>query len=247
MGKAFVAKLAKAGARDPEALAAWIGRKKHGKAAFRRLAAGGRENGKSSGESSSPAPKPSTRSSKPAGQAVSDAKVADAQARNDEQAAQRPTVQEPGGFTAEEERKLSAAARQTANMDHGQLQAYEETYKPTPASTRDDHLRYEAVQRELKRRKDEAERAVHAGVEHVRALNEGAREASLDRMGEGITRTRLRRMTNEDVERNYRYVKAVILTAADYDMRFSRADEAKLHAVAGALTRELNERHRKPL
>jgi len=38
MGKAFVAKLAREGARDPEALAAWIGRHKHGKAAFQRLA-----------------------------------------------------------------------------------------------------------------------------------------------------------------------------------------------------------------
>lgn len=41
MGKAFVAKLAKEGARDPEALAAWIGRRKHGKA-FGKLAAAGR-------------------------------------------------------------------------------------------------------------------------------------------------------------------------------------------------------------
>lgn len=39
MGKAFVAKLAKEGARDPEALAAWIGRKKHGKGVFQKLAA----------------------------------------------------------------------------------------------------------------------------------------------------------------------------------------------------------------
>lgn len=42
MGKAFVAKLAKEGARDPEALAAWIGRKKHGKA-FAKLSAAGRK------------------------------------------------------------------------------------------------------------------------------------------------------------------------------------------------------------
>lgn len=38
MGKAFVAKLAKRGARDPEALAAWIGRHKYGKKAFSNLA-----------------------------------------------------------------------------------------------------------------------------------------------------------------------------------------------------------------
>lgn len=37
MGKAFVAKLAKGGARDPEALAAWIGRNKHGKEGFQKL------------------------------------------------------------------------------------------------------------------------------------------------------------------------------------------------------------------
>lgn len=38
MGRAFVAKLARKGARDPEALAAWIGRRKWGKAAFQRRA-----------------------------------------------------------------------------------------------------------------------------------------------------------------------------------------------------------------
>ncbi|GGW41299.1 hypothetical protein [Streptomyces xantholiticus] len=43
MGKAFVAKLAREGARDPEALAAWIGRKKFGKRAFQRLAKAGRD------------------------------------------------------------------------------------------------------------------------------------------------------------------------------------------------------------
>lgn len=43
MGRAFVAKLARKGARDPEALAAWIGRQKHGKAAFQRLAKAGRD------------------------------------------------------------------------------------------------------------------------------------------------------------------------------------------------------------
>jgi hypothetical protein len=44
MGKAFVNKLAKEGARDPEALAAWIGRKKHGAKAFGKLAAAGKRN-----------------------------------------------------------------------------------------------------------------------------------------------------------------------------------------------------------
>jgi hypothetical protein len=39
----FVSKLAAAGARDPEALAAWIGRKKHGKAAFAKLSSGGQK------------------------------------------------------------------------------------------------------------------------------------------------------------------------------------------------------------
>lgn len=43
MGKAFVAKLARKGARDPEALAAWIGRQKHGRRAFQNLAKAGRE------------------------------------------------------------------------------------------------------------------------------------------------------------------------------------------------------------
>ncbi|MEU6649505.1 hypothetical protein ABZ904_08660 [Streptomyces sp. NPDC046900] len=42
MGKAFVAQLARKGARDPEALAAWIGRHKYGRKAFQRLAKAGR-------------------------------------------------------------------------------------------------------------------------------------------------------------------------------------------------------------
>lgn len=43
MGKAFVAKLARKGARDPEALAAWIGRRKLGKRPFQKLARTARE------------------------------------------------------------------------------------------------------------------------------------------------------------------------------------------------------------
>lgn len=43
MGKAFVARLAKQGARNPEALAAWIGRQKFGGKAFARLAKAGRD------------------------------------------------------------------------------------------------------------------------------------------------------------------------------------------------------------
>ncbi|TLQ43478.1 hypothetical protein [Streptomyces marianii] len=43
MGRAFVAKLARQGARDPQALAAWIGRRKLGKAAFQRIAKQGRD------------------------------------------------------------------------------------------------------------------------------------------------------------------------------------------------------------
>lgn len=58
MGKAFVAKLAKQGARDPEALAAWIGRKKHGKS-FAKLAAAGRK--KQTGESAKPSGRPAQK------------------------------------------------------------------------------------------------------------------------------------------------------------------------------------------
>ncbi|WP_125935288.1 hypothetical protein [Streptomyces sp. WAC 06738] len=36
-------KLAARGARDPDALAAWIGRRKHGKARFQKLSAAGRD------------------------------------------------------------------------------------------------------------------------------------------------------------------------------------------------------------
>lgn len=42
MPSAFVAKLAREGARNPEALAAWIGRKKHG-TSFAKLATAGRK------------------------------------------------------------------------------------------------------------------------------------------------------------------------------------------------------------
>lgn len=48
--KALKKKLAKKGVRDPGALAADIGRKKHGKAKFQKLAAAGR---KTSGSSKS--------------------------------------------------------------------------------------------------------------------------------------------------------------------------------------------------
>lgn len=56
MGKAFVAKLAKEGARDPEALAAWIGRNKHGAKAFKKLSKAGQKKGDAK---SSDKPKPS--------------------------------------------------------------------------------------------------------------------------------------------------------------------------------------------
>lgn len=39
------AKLAAEGARDEDALAAWIGRRKHGKRRFQQLAAAGRRSG----------------------------------------------------------------------------------------------------------------------------------------------------------------------------------------------------------
>ncbi|NNJ04156.1 DUF3560 domain-containing protein [Streptomyces sp. PKU-MA01144] len=48
-----MAKLAKEGARDPEALAAWIGRRKHGKA-FGKLAAAGRKKGTSKSAAEAP-------------------------------------------------------------------------------------------------------------------------------------------------------------------------------------------------
>lgn len=62
MGKAFVAKLAKEGARDPEALAAWIGRKKHGRAAFAKLSAKGRK--KRAETSEKPAEAPEVRTAR---------------------------------------------------------------------------------------------------------------------------------------------------------------------------------------
>jgi hypothetical protein len=55
MGKAFVAKLAKEGARDPEALAAWIGRNKHGGKAFAKLAAVGRKKSRDDGRNATAA------------------------------------------------------------------------------------------------------------------------------------------------------------------------------------------------
>ncbi len=40
--KALSGKLKKQGAKNPDALAAWIGRKKYGKKKFQKLAAGGK-------------------------------------------------------------------------------------------------------------------------------------------------------------------------------------------------------------
>jgi len=44
--KKLTGQLAKKGAKNPKALAAWIGRKKYGKAKFQKLSAKGRKKGK---------------------------------------------------------------------------------------------------------------------------------------------------------------------------------------------------------
>lgn len=59
------------------------------------------------------------------------------------------------GFTEDEERVLTATAKNTARMNLGQLQGYRDAYKPgtlTTGRTRQDDLCYEAILRELARR-----------------------------------------------------------------------------------------------
>lgn len=233
MGKAFVAKLAKEGARDPEALAAWIGRKKHGGAAFKKLSAKGRKDG--GDKSASTAQKPSGRTRQPSGEAAKAAPSGDQRGAS--------------GFTEAEERQLKATAAQTSKMNLGQLQAYEQAYKPGTLSTgrtREDDLRYEAVQRELKRR-EQAGKQIDSGLDRVRALNRGARGGSLDRMAEGVGPMRLRRMSDADVERNIQLVTALSQAAEDIDRRLDRKDASLLYNVGHALRSERARRNRTPI
>ncbi|GGV68855.1 hypothetical protein GCM10010294_25020 [Streptomyces griseoloalbus] len=397
MGKAFVAKLAREGARDPEALAAWIGRKKHGKA-FAKLAAKGRKD-----KSKRPAEPPEVRGARArvqaaekraaaaresadrANQSASDAygrfaggqkiltghysersalrdrsradsrtrraiaatetaKRAEAEVRTAQAEAQgaemraarsrpwgkgdfqagdivqigragRPgesyqvvranaksvtvsrghagmdnksipydkvlsrtrdgeTSSDPGadrpatgtpdpakgqqsdgeqraaaGFTAEEERTLEATKAQTAKMNMGQLQAFEEAYRPGSSTstgrTRADDLRHEAVRREIERR----HAAVQKGMDEVRKLNRGAHQGSfmMGQRPEGVEGMRLRRMSDENVNRNLQLVLALTRAVEENGTPMSRPDKSLLYDVASALRRENRRRNLPPV
>lgn len=375
MGKAFVAKLAKQGARDPEALAAWIGRKKHGKA-FAKLSAKGRKD--SGGSTTSTPRKPAdspARAALPSPEerrAAGIASIAAANARAAEQARQeqaerrqrnaaaleringapgkvtrkamtpeerklvnyeasgaalqvanyerlrpfadeaaqtnridvlksrafhkaraqrikngwavpgednptetpaapeprrvdpvaearernrqaeqervdRPAQQERAadGFTAEEERTLEATKAQTAKMNMGQLQAFEEAYRPGSSTstgrTRTDDLKHEAVRREIERRHD----TVRRGMDEVRKLNRGARGGSfmMGTRNEGVEGMRLRRMSDEKVNRNLQLVTALAKAVDEYGTPMSRPDQSLIYDVLSALRRENSRRN----
>lgn len=356
MGKAFVAKLAKEGARDPQALAAWIGRKKHGGKAFGKLAAAGRKNG-SKGDAKAEPPRPASQSPeerRAAGIAAvvahQDRQVARARQENaerrqrnaealarindapgrttrkamtkeernlvnyeangaalyadqferlrpfaDESAqtnrvdvlkarafqkarAERikngwsvpgePTPTETGnerpasdgragdkareqaspqdqGFTEEEERQLAATAQQTARMNMGQLQAFEQALKPTATRTRREALQHEAVRREIARRHD----AVREGMNQVRKMNQGAGKGSfmMGQRPEGVSGQRLRRMSDDDVNRNLQITVAVMKASEEQGAPMSREDKSMLFDVMSALRRENSRRGLPPV
>lgn len=230
MGKAFVAKLAKQGARDPEALAAWIGRKKHG-AAFGKLAAAGKKSG-SAGDKKSPPRKRAAPSSAP---------------KAPKPAAETPATN-AGGFTADEERQLAATAPQTARMNMGQLQAFEEAYRPGTLGTgrpRGDDLRHEAVRREIERRHE----AVRKGMDRVRQMNQGAGKGSfmMGERAEGVNGQRLRRMSDDDVNRNLQLTVAVMKASEEQGPPMSRKDKTLLFDVMSALRRENSRRDLPPV
>jgi hypothetical protein len=240
MGKAFVAKLAKEGARDPEALAAWIGRKKHGTKAFAQLAAKGRKEG---GASSSPS------SSRPPQASADRLAATTARAPLSDQRAKEEDQNTPSGFTAEEEQTLEAAKAQTAKMDMGQLQEFEAAYRPgsntSAGRTRADDLRHEAVRREIERRHD----LVQKGMDEVRKLNRGADQGSfmMGRRPEGVDGMRLRRMSDEKVNQNLALVLSLSRAVEDNGTRISRTDNALLYGVASALRRENRRRNLPPV
>lgn len=357
MGKAFVAKLAKAGARDPEALAAWIGRKKHG-AAFGKLAKAGKEKASakpaarqqrqmtpgqaaerarkaSAAVADHDAPKPTTRNGRPgyiapgspefdattsarlhrkaqtereaaakayadagntqkaqheqwaadqhaAGAAIAeqiakDGGTSDARSklpmvsssvqqmdaataetdRAVERGREQAGSQQPGtsnsderdtpqsGFTEAEERQLAATASQTARMNMGQLQAYEEAYKPSATRTRREALQHEAVRREIARRHD----AVREGMNQVRKMNQGAGKGSfmMGQRPEGVSGQRLRRMSDEDVNRNLQLAVALMKASEEQGAPMSREDKTLLYDVTSALRRENSRRNLAPV
>ncbi|MER5482926.1 hypothetical protein ABT024_06880 [Streptomyces sp. NPDC002812] len=226
MGKAFVAKLAKEGARDPEALAAWIGRKKHG-ASF------GKKQGaeKKSGDGKKEAPsKGKTRaaSKKPPPAA---AQGADNSSRNG------------AGFTEQEEQTLTAASSQARRMDLGQLLTHRHK---SGERTREDELRAEAASRELERRKTEAQQRMAPAMESIRKLTSGSKSGSfmMGTSAEGVSSQRLRRMSDEDLARNLQLARAVGEVDATAIGAMSSRDKTMLYDVMRALHREQRNRQR---
>ncbi|MFF6940459.1 hypothetical protein [Streptomyces lavendulae] len=227
MGKAFVSKLAKEGARDPEALAAWIGRKKHGKA-FGKLTAAGKKPGSASDKKSPP-----KQRARPRAEPQAPRQSAETPARN------------AGGFTAEEEHQLAATAPQTARMNMGQLQAFEKAFKPTATRTRREALQHEAVRREIARRHD----AVREGMNRVRKMNQGAGKGSfmMGQRPEGVSGQRLRRMSDDDVNRNLQIAVALAKASEEQGAPMSREDKSMLYDVTSALRRENSRRNLPPV
>lgn len=118
MGKAFVAKLAAEGAHNPEALAAWIGRHKHGKAAFAKLSAAGRKAGDGKGGKGG-----DSGPSKDSAAAAEAAREAGAHARLREATARRAAIREnrPAEVTRDVEALASAQQRYSSGLGGGSI------------------------------------------------------------------------------------------------------------------------------
>lgn len=193
MGKAFVAKLAKEGARDPEALAAWIGRKKHGAKAFGKLATAGRKKGHGdsdkggNGASSSPStPRPAAKkTTAPSGGGISEARLEagrrQARAMSDRQLqgikqglvgkrddlarAQRQVINDEIKRRREQEKADRATAKQRA----------EESRARTREAIRradEEHARQEAEVRERREQYEAQQRAEREAKQQARAARQ---------------------------------------------------------------------------
>lgn len=171
MGKAFVAKLAKEGARDPEALAAWIGRKKHGKAAFAKLAAKGRKSDGSSDRKASPS------SAAPAAGGISEAKLE--AGRRQARAMSDSTLRNLRAGLVGKRDDLSRAQRQVldAEMRRRREAEKEERAKAKERAERSRERTRQRIQREAEERQEREDRA-RAWQEQQEARRRAEQEAT---------------------------------------------------------------------
>ncbi|MCI4143052.1 hypothetical protein [Streptomyces sp. MMS20-AI2-20] len=196
MGKAFVAKLAKEGARDPEALAAWIGRKKHGKAAFAKLAAKGR---KSDDKPSTPR-RAATPAAPPRRRAATRSKP----------------------FTQSEEQKIDNGAFDLARLPEAEFARMEQKYgDPSVAESREDMLRAEAVKR-ARARRERAARERAAAENKIAAADPGLSGKELERHVRKLSNAQLRELYLANSLLNFRGGEFARAAGVEYNARRTR-------------------------